>query len=441
MYWSHANRSRAKAQNASILVMVLVALGIVCIAIGTFMSLSSQRNLVSVRSLAWNDAMPVAEAGIEEALTQIQYAMPPTNCWTLSGTNYTRTRINPFGDTNVYYAVNIQNMDPPTITSTGFVRSRLDGGYIYRTVQVTTKKPGAFPYGMLANGLIKISGSSTLDSFASCDTNYSTGGLYDPAKRHDMCKVATDSTDNPAISVGTGDIYGYAGTGAGGNVTYGAGGSVGDSGWVGANSPGGELGHVSSDINISIPDATPPYPIGTGSLPLYGSFNVNGTNGTVILRSNTNFVNGDFTISAGGALLVTNQAWFYVAGSFTTSGSGFIYQTPNASLTLYVGTTNASGNDSVTVSGSGFVNGSGNANNFSLVCLPSVKSVTISGSGKLVGTIYAPEAKITLSGSGGNFGAVVGNTIELSGGSAFHYDECLGGGGFLKYVVMSWKEL
>jgi hypothetical protein len=193
-------------------------------------------------------------------------------------------------------------------------------------------------------------------------------------------------------------------------------------------------------MNVSIPDASPPYTFGTA--PLNGSFNVNGTNGTVILTAATNYVNGSLTISAGGALLVTNNAWLYVAGSFTTSGSGFVYLAPGASLTLYVGTTNVSGNDSFTVSGSGVVNGSLNANKFSLVCLPSVRTVTISGSGRLIGTIYAPEANLTLSGSGGNFGAVVANTITLSGGSGFHYDECLGNGsGFLRYVVTSWKEL
>jgi hypothetical protein len=422
------------------LIVVLVALGIVCLAIGTFMSLSSQRNFISTRALAWNGAMPVAEAGLEEALTQIQYAMPPTNGWTLSSNLYTKIRTGPFGDTNIYYIANIQNTNPPIITVTGFVRSTLDGGYIYRTIQVQTKQPGRFPYGMLAKGLITISGSSTLDSFASCDPNYSTNGMYTSTKAHDQCKVATDSSANPALKVGTGKIYGYVDTGAGGVVSYGSGGSVGDAGWVNGANAGGQSGHISSDLNVSIPDASQPYTSGTA--PRNGSFNVNGTNGTVILTAATNYYNGSFTISGGGALLVTNQAWFYVAGGFTTSGSGFVYIAPGASLTLYVGTTNASGNDSFTVSGSGVVNGSANAANFSLVCLPSVKTATISGSGALIGTIYAPEANVTLSGSGGNFGAVVASTVTLSGGSGFHYDECLGiGAGFLRYIVTSWKEL
>jgi len=442
MIVSRFKPSQAKSTTASVLMIVLVGLGITCLIIGTFMSLSSQRSLVSARSLAWNDAMPVAEAGLEEALTQIQYAMPPTNGWTLTNNIYTKTRASPFNDTNVYYVANILNTNPPIITVTGFVHSPLDGGYIYRTIQVNTKQPGRFPYGVLSKGLITLSGSSRLDSFASCDPNYSTNGAYDPAKAHDQIKLASLSSATPAIKVGTGKILGYVDTSAGGTVTYGSSGSVGDAGWVNGGTAGFESGHVSSDMNISISDATTPYTFGTA--PLLTNFTYNATNYGVTLTATTNYYNGSFSYISQStkAMLVTNQASFYVVGSFTISGSGFSYIAPGGTLTLYVGTTNAAGNDSVTISGGGIANGTGNAANFSIICLPSVKTVTYSGSAQFVGTLYAPEANLTMSGSADGVGALVANTVTMSGGMNFHYDECLGSGsGFLKYIVLSWKEL
>src|ERR1051326_1211909 len=416
---------RGKNTTGSVLMVVLVTLGIICLVIGTYLSLASQRNLVSARSLAWNDAMPVAEAGLEEALTQIQYAMPPTNGWTLWS--------------NLYYGGNILNTNPPISTSTGFVRSTLDGGYIYRTIRVQTKQPGRFPYGMLSKGVITMSGGSRVDSFASCDSTYSTNGNYTPAKAHDQIKVATLSSANPAIKVGTGDILGYVDTGASGVVTFG-GGAVGDAGWVNGGNSGPETGHVSHDLNVGIPDASPPYSFGLP--PLLGLFIINGSNYTSTLISSTNYVSGNFTISSSPGMIVTNNATLYVTGTFTISGSGFIYIAPGASLNLYVGTTNASGNNSITISGGGVGNGTANAANFSVVGLPSVQTVTYSGSSEFIGTLYAPEADLTMSGSSDGVGAVVANSITLSGGMNFHYDECLGLGlGFLRYIVTSWKEL
>jgi len=430
-------RRGTTGDQANLLITVIVTLAIVCLAIAAVMSLASQRNRISARSLVWNNAMPVAEAGIEEALTQIQYAMPPTNGWTLSGSYYTRTRTNLFGDSDKYYVVNIQNTNPPVITATGFVRAPLDSAYIYRTVRVTTRQPGRFPYGMLAKGLITMN-NGKMDSFASCDSAYSSNGVYTASTAHDQMKVATLSTANPAIKVGGADIYGYVNTGAGGTVTY-SGGAVGDAAYVNGGGTGGQTGHEDNTMNISIPDATPP--CSSGTAPLVASLTVNGTNYSSTLTAPTNFVNGDFTISSSPGMIVTNNALLYVAGTFKIQGSGFIYIAPGASLNLYVGVTNTSANDVITISGGAIANGTGNAANFSLVGLPSVKRADYTGSAHFIGTLYAPNADFTLSGGGDASGALVAKTILVNSGS-FHYDECLGqNSSFLKYIVMSWREL
>src|SRR4029077_20631678 len=188
-------------------------------------------------------------------------------------------------------------------------------------------------------------------------------------------------------------------------------------------------------------DAGVPY---TSGAPFWaGSNYVSGTNYIYALGGNNYYTNGSFTISdSSQAMIVTNAATLYVIGDFTISGSGYIYIAPGGSLKLYVGTTNASGNGKITISGGGVANGAGNAANLSIYGLPSVKTTTYSGSSEFIGISYTPEADLTMSGSSDGVGAVVANTITLSGGMNFHYDEALGGGtGFLKYVITSWREL
>jgi hypothetical protein len=287
-------------------------------------------------------------------------------------------------------------------------------------------QPGRFARGMLAKGLITISGGSRLDSFASCDPSYSTSGMYDAAKARAQIKVATLCSATPSVEVGNGKIFGYVDTGASGTVTHDSNGAVGDAGYVNGGSTGFEAGHVSHDMNLSLPDASAPF--NSGSAPVLGTFIMNGSNYTSTLQRPTNYVRGNFSMASTSGMIVTNKAVLYVTGSFQISGGAFIYIAPGASLSVYVGTTNK-GNHFISISGKGVANGTGNAANFSMVGLPSVKTANYSGSSQFIGTLYSPEADLTMSGGAAGIGAVIASTITLSGGMNFHYDECLGNAG------------
>ena len=52
--------------------------------------------------------------------------------------------------------------------------------------------------------------------------------------------------------------------------------------------------------------------------------------------------------------------------------------------------------------------------------------VSISGNSPLSAVIYAPLTSVSVSGSGRLYGAVLGNTVTVSGGAGIHYDEALG---------------
>lgn len=192
---------------------------------------------------------------------------------------------------------------------------------------------------------------------------------------------------------------------------------------------------------MDIVDVTLPAGLTAYLPPVLGSYNVGGTNYSYRLGNVTNATLTSFSIPAGTSMVVTGRATLYVAGGFTMSGSGFIYLTPGASFTLYAGTTNVSGNDSITISGGGIANGTGVAAHLAIYGLPSVKTITYSGSAAFIGTGNTPEAAATISGSAGACGAMVASSFTLSGGSGFHYDESIGGQPYPKYTIVWWREL
>ena len=63
-------------ERGSVLMTVLVISGVVGLTLVAYLSLVGFQNNSVIRSHTWNDAMPVAEAGIEEALSQLQHNGP-----------------------------------------------------------------------------------------------------------------------------------------------------------------------------------------------------------------------------------------------------------------------------------------------------------------------------------------------------------------------------
>src|SRR5207249_9584570 len=77
-------RTQSQAQGSVLLVSLLTAT-VIGIALSSYLTLTSNQNQSVFRSQTWNEGIPVAEAGIEEALTQINlYGIPNflANNWT-----------------------------------------------------------------------------------------------------------------------------------------------------------------------------------------------------------------------------------------------------------------------------------------------------------------------------------------------------------------------
>src|SRR5439155_5446734 len=84
---------RAK-ERGMVLVTTVVITALVGIALGSYLMWASNHVNISKRSTAWNQAIPVLEAGIEEALSQL-YFFPEqrnSNGWSLVNGLYTKRR-------------------------------------------------------------------------------------------------------------------------------------------------------------------------------------------------------------------------------------------------------------------------------------------------------------------------------------------------------------
>src|SRR4051812_32438116 len=103
--------SSASSKKGGVLVPLLLSVFIMGISIATYLGLVSSHNRMTARSRAWNSSMPVLEAGVEEALTQIHYSVTnlSANGWNLSTGVFAKERI--IG-TSKYY-VSITTSLPP----------------------------------------------------------------------------------------------------------------------------------------------------------------------------------------------------------------------------------------------------------------------------------------------------------------------------------------
>jgi hypothetical protein len=427
-----------KHESGSILLVTVFLAGILGLTLGYYLWLVRAQNVLVAESQAWNSALVLAEAGVEEGLAQINvsfgtnYVSSAQANWGLSGPGVYGPRSNSL-DTGSYSVVLIATNSGPTLIATGYAASPvLSNGLISRTVQVTTTVNPAFRYA-LGSGLgISLNGNNVaIDSFDSSNPTYTRKAGADVA--------ATDGLTNSGIV----EIYGTLRTGPGVGPNLGG-------GWVGDLSyhvPNGIQcsQDYSSDFNQQF---RPVLPLNTVSFtpPVCG----NGTN-KYVLNGGNFIINGDLTLGADNAISVvgSGDSVLYVAGNVSMAGpqgaltGASINIAPGCNLLLYVAGPSAALTQ---------VNTAGPASSFQYYGLPSNTSVTWSGNtdNTFIGGIYAPQAQLTL-GSGTSFhhhtqyefqGACMANSITLNGKFNFHYDEALKHTlSPVGFVVTSWREL
>ncbi len=412
---------RTGAEAGSSLLIVMLVIGTLVAVLGTYLAFNSQENSTVMRSACWNNALPLAEAGIEETMTHV---VRNTNGysvdgWSLNGTNYYKQRFL----TNDYYSVNFHGdiFNGVTIVSTGAVRWT-DGSYISRAVQVTAmarKYPKAM--GLIARGMT-LGGGFAADSYdTSTNTlcNPSMFAWYDPSMRSAGAFIGNPLTTFTVS--GSSDIRGYIASARGYPVPKVAGAAV--VGDLSFSSKGLQTGHSTNGFYADFPDVFAPYK--TASTPTTNT--INGTNYNYFLNGNDYYL---ATMSSGSTLYVTGFARLYVTGSVDIASITFA---TGAKLDLYVA--------APSISWAPNLNGA-TPPQFTVWGLPTCKSIKFTASMKFVGAIYAPEADLTANGNSEFFGAISAGTFTCLGGFTLHQDLAIGKGDLPDPVtIRSWAEL
>jgi len=413
-----------------------------------------QESRLATRSLFRTVALNLAEAGIEEGIHAINsVAVNGANGWALASgttTDFVKTITAGLDFDQAVGAIRIRvdgaAGSNPTITAAGVVT--IPGQPVIIS-QIRVGSSGAtriFGNGIVAKGNVTFSGSADIDSYDSSLGPYSTA-----TNRGDQATVATNATVQLS---GAAKVYGFVATG-------GAWPNVGGSGRIyGATSPGTPLvdpTRVRTDFSANLSDATAP----TGTAYALGAYSIGGVTAAVLPRGgDTPGANGRYlytctslNIGASGRLTINGPVDIIVTGNTTVGGAGYIAVggagATSPSLNLYCPGT-------VGLGGSGMVNNTSvpsNAAIWGTATTGTSQTITVSGAAAFKGTIYAPNANIALTGSGGVYGAVIGDAVTLSGSADIHYDIQLAntamvggpapgaasGSGYLR--VGSWAEL
>lgn len=416
-----------QSRRGGVLAMTLIIALLVGIVVGALLVVAQQQNYLTARSQTWCAEIPIAEAGVEEAMAHVN-SVPrtlATNGWQKSpdGTKVFKHR--EIGDG--YFYATITTATPPSIVSIGFGRIPLQTSYTHRTVLVLTT-PGPPAWGIIAKKNITMDGrTAVVDSYNSSDPEYSgINGRYDFTKRRDRAGVASLSTNKLAIDTAGGRIYGSVATGPGGSVS----GNVGDGAWLASNN-GIQPGHFFDDFNMAIPDVHVPPELPAALEPNRPILPINGVTYTFDVRDGNYAVSGS---SMRGAVLVSGKARLYVKGDLKMTGSGDkIIILPGASLEMFV-------DGNISMGGGGIVNG----NNVPGMCVingtTACTSVKFNGGPEMNAAIYVPNADLELSGSTEFSGKITANSISIKGTPAIHYDEALGAGD-IAFRITRWQEL
>jgi hypothetical protein len=446
-----------KSQAAGVLIICLCWAMVIGIALTGVMVMAEFENGTVARSQAWNTSMVVAEAGIEDALALLNKNVGTSTSWTnnLTGDGWTNvsgvvstTRYmgtNSYNKSN-YYTVYITNSTSPSnILAVGTVwyPDPWHGTtQISRAVDITTTSNGLSTYGILLRNGVTLSGAISVQSF---NSHTASNGVFTTNLNTGVVTIGTIESNVMGEISGSGGVTVYGtvntspnlvGTGdinTSGNV------SIGDTNWVNGKTNGIQPGHGLDTLNLSIPAAPLPptsYSYNNPSLPAGGTFG--GTNYTSILTTGTYEISSSVSLSGQQNMLINGNVTLIITGSLSLSGQSYIYIQPGSTVTNYVG-------GGISISGQGVANGGGYATNYTLIGYGTNQSLAYSGNSEFVGTIDAPSYAISLTGGGStpvNFvGGLVGQSLKISGGYFFVYDQSLGGALPGLVTVGSWQEV
>jgi hypothetical protein len=363
-------------------IFALVLLGVVAVA-ALSMSGDEQRSSRAFRESGL--AVYSADAGLRHALgtwdTTAVKALNPGDSLVVGGGSGWISMPNRASYRVVIYKADSGQLQQFVVVAQGRRPSQVGGE---ATVTALVSGVPLFKYGIFTQGDITLSGGSVTDGYNS------ENGPYNPAAIDSTGSIATNG--NISMSGGSTIVNGdakSAGTNSGGTVT-------------GTRTGGATPFPAPATIACPTGGYTPSVPGGAGI-----SYNP---------------ATGVLTVSGGkNVTLGVPAAGYYYFSSVTLSGGATLTMSSSAHVDIYI-------DNVLNLSGGGIINTSSLPPSLSIWACgnpPSPAGWTLSGGSGAYFSVYAPNHDITVSGSGDIWGAIVGASLNSSGGSAIHYDEGL----------------
>jgi hypothetical protein len=488
-----------KSRRGSLLIVAMLLSAIIAIFLTSYVQLSLNALNLSNRSFYSNAAMNLVDTGLEQAM----WAINNSNNWTGAGfsTYSTGQYRGTFPSSTTSYSLSggaagqVKVWANPTGANPEVVAEAIitlpTGNQIIKEAEIYMTQSSFFKDGLVAKNTITFSGNNaSVDSWNSSTTDAPTGqtpitapvpyissGVYQNAT--DSGKIGSTSVAVDSLSISNANINGYAAVGGNSSSDL----SVGAQGYVGPyGTANGTINpaYVTYDFTTSFPDASAPTNSsitlsaisGATSLPRAGDSGVSVTSSGVTTTTyyyNVSTIglsgNGDI-LTIGGSSTSTSKVNVVItltnppgATDVAITGKGGITIAKNATLAMY-----APGN--VSIAGNGITNGTYDPSSaLSSTNTPNQPSafqfygtetaaqatangdqtISISGNGVLSGVVYAPNANISMNGGGNSgqvLGAMVGNSVSVTGNSAFHYDTSLASlGSSGLWSLSKWREL
>jgi HYDIN/CFA65/VesB family protein/centrosomal CEP192-like protein len=147
-----------------------------------------------------------------------------------------------------------------------------------------------------------------------------------------------------------------------------------------------------------------------------------GTQDYVFTKSGSLSPGSYHNVSVQSGATLTLSPGTYNVNSITLSGNSILALKSGGQVIIYLAGNGVS--TALNASGGSISNPSGVALNLQLIYGGTLPTL-FSGGSMAYGLVYMPNSAVTLSGSGGWYGAMVVRTLNDSGGSAIHYDRSL----------------
>ena len=424
-----------RGKEGSALMTAIIAMFVVSLLVGGYMTLASSEYRLATRSLLIGASFSLAEGGVDLAIDALNDS--DTSGWNVSGSTWTREvtgiEITAGGTGAIRVVITDATSNTPTIHSEGIVSGHPSGD-VTKQLQVSLTS-GFFPYKNgfdSKNGFVLKGQNVTMDSYSS------DNGAYSNSNRGSEIRVSTVSIETDAIDIGNANIFGYVAVGA--TLAPGQTGSdVIDVGKNGTISSYGEAqivqeDRILTDYYASFPNRPAPSVSSGWEFPNSGT----------ITTSGTYYVDGDWSLGGNsGALAIApnTDVILVVTGELNLTGKATLTLNTDATLKLFV-------EGDVSIGGNGILNSS-NPENLEVIGTNTnegEQTIKINGNGQLSATVYAPNANVELKGGGSSgrvYGAVVAYDASLVGNSHFSFDEALADVnlGGTDYEVIQWLEM